>query len=471
MKPVLRVVGLAPVLLCLAFSCSADRRGDESPARSEPEFDGLARIAETIRSSGLAREGAFDLLEDLCAIGPRLTGSDGAASAVAWARTVLDSSGFETWLEPVMVQHWVRGETEAELILPGRARRAPLDAAALGWSVPTPAAGLTAKIIEVRSFEDLVKAGAAVRGRIVFFNAPMDRTLMDTFRAYGEAVQYRVRGASEAARRGAVAALVRSPTARLDDHPHTGILSYDDNAPRIPAAAISTRAAERLSARLREEPEAEVRLRLTCQTLPDVPSANVIGQIRGSEKPGEIVLVGAHLDSWDLSAGAHDDAAGCAQCLEVLRLIRDSGWTPKRTIRAVLFMNEEFGASGGRDYAASPRRSTERHIAAMESDRGAGAPLGFNIGGDAATFEKLRVFESLLGPSGVLWVRPGGGGADIGPLAAGGTVLMSFMPDVQKYFDYHHSALDMPASVHPRELELGAIVMAVMAAALAEKGL
>jgi carboxypeptidase Q len=469
LQEVKSAVGAAALVLLLLGLSAACGPGPAAPAES-PGVS-LERTAEAVRTRGLDGEGAAEILGELCAVGPRLTGSPGAAQGVEWSRRWLESRGFEAWLEPIMVQHWVRGGAEAALLPSAAAAPVPLAVAALGWSVPTPDDGLTAKVLEVASFAELESAGPAARGRIVFFNVPMDRTLMDTFRAYGEAVQYRTRGASAAARLGAVAALVRSPTGRLDDHPHTGILAYEDGPPRIPAAAVSTLAAEALSARLREDPDVRVRLRLSCATLADVPSANVVGQIRGAEKPGEIVLMGAHLDSWDLSPGAHDDGAGCAQCLEALRLIRDAGVTPKRTIRAVLFMNEEFGASGGRNYAVSPRRSGERHIAAMESDRGAGVPLGFNIGGEA-TFERIKSFaEPLLRPSGILWVRPGGGGADVGPLAAGGTVLMSFMPDVQRYFDYHHSALDVPAAVHPRELELGAIVMAVMALALAEKGI
>lgn len=469
-KSAFPAAGLAVFILGAAVSCAPDRPegGPQVPAAASGD---LERIAETIRSNGLTREGAYDFLKPLCDIGPRLSGSDGAAAAVAWAKETLESLGFEAWLEPVAVPHWVRGEAAAELVLPGPSGHIPLAAAGLGGSVPTPPTGLAAKIIEVKSFDGLEGAGSLVRGRIVFFNAPVDRTLMDTFRAYGEAAQFRVRGASEAAKRGAVAAIVRSPTGRLDDHPHTGVVTYESGAPRIPAAAISTLAADLLSARLREAPDAEIRLRLTCETLPEATSANVVGQIRGTEKPGEIVLLGAHLDSWDLSAGANDDAAGCAQCLEALRLIRDSGLKPKRTIRAVLFMNEEFGASGGRDYAAAPGRSRERHIAAMESDRGAGAPEGFHVGGGAGMLERIKAFEPLLRPAGILWIRPGGGGADIGPLAPGGTVMMSFMPGVQRYFDYHHSALDTLDSVHPRELELGAIVMAVMAAVIAEKGI
>ncbi len=234
MNAVRRAARLAPALLALIASCAAGRSA--SPGPRDAGFD---RIAESIRLAGLKEEGAYGFLRSLCGPGPRLTGSDGAARAVSWARETLASMGFATWLEPVTVQHWVRGEAEVDLMDSGSSGRVPLAAAALGTSVPTPPDGLTAKVVEVRSFEDLDKAGARIKGRIVFFNAPWDRTLMDTFRAYGEAASFRVRGASEAAKRGAVAAIVRSPTGRLDDHPHTGIVTYDPEAARIPAAVFA----------------------------------------------------------------------------------------------------------------------------------------------------------------------------------------------------------------------------------------
>jgi hypothetical protein len=440
--------------------------------QEHPWLQKYADIAERIRISGLESEKAFQMLRELTTkAGPRLAGSAAAARAVELTRMMMKDMGFETWLEPITVQHWVRGIEEAGLVDTDPAGTLPLKITALGWSVPTSGPGFTAPVIEVRSFEELQKLGPRVKDKIVFFNKRMNPAPMDTFSAYGEAAQFRSRGASEAAKAGAAAVLVRSATLRTDDHPHTGMVQYDPRIRKIPAVAVGTADADRLSERLRTRAAVNVYLRLGCAELPPAPSANVVGQIRGTERPEEIILLGGHLDSWDLGTGAHDDGAGCVQAMEAVRLIKDLGLKPKRTIRAVLFMNEEFGASGGRDYADAARRKTERHLAAMESDRGGFLPLGFGIDGTRTTFDKLKAWGLLLRPSGILWVRPGGGGGDISPLAQLGTVLMGFIPDSQKYFDVHHSALDILDSVHPRELELGAVIMAIMAYGLAQEGI
>ena len=461
-SPLLRIFAAAAVFF--AASC-ADRPVQDAPLP-------YADIAEKLRVLGLREEGAFALLERLTStIGPRLTASPQAAAAVDFIRAEMDRLGLETWLEPVTVQHWVRGSPESAKIAvgPGRAD-VPLTITALGWSVATPEEGIQAPIVEMTSFEDLKARAADVRGRIVFFNKPMDRSSLDNFRSYGEAAQFRARGASEAARFGAVGVLVRSATQRLDDFPHTGMVQYAPDVPRIPASALSTSSAEILSSALKARPGLEVWFRQSCRNLPDAPSANVVGEIRGTDRPDEIVLLGGHLDSWDLGTGAHDDGAGCVQAVEALRLIRSLGLRPKRSIRAVMFMNEEFGATGGREYARADRRSRERHLAAMESDRGGFLPLGFAIGGSPDKLLFLQRWEYLLKPAGIYWIGPGGGGSDIGPIVEQGAVAMAFIPDSRRYFDVHHSAHDVLASVHPRELELGAVVMAIMAYVVAQEG-
>ncbi len=412
------------------------------------------------------------MLADLArTAGPRLPGSPTAARAVDHMLRLMAGLGLETWLEPTVVQHWVRGEEQARILAGPGETETGLTISALGGSEPTPAEGISARVIEVSSFAELESRKDDVRGAIVFFNHPMDRTQVDPFRAYGEAAGFRSEGPSRAAGFGAAAALVRSLTFRLDDFPHTGMMSYDPALPKIPAAAVSTEDAELLSTRLKNNPNLRVFLRLGCRNLEPVATANVVGQIRGSEKPEEIVLLGGHLDAWDLAVGAHDDGAGCVQAVEALRLIQRSGFKPRRTIRAVLFMNEEFGASGGRDYAADPRRKTEKHIVAMESDRGGFLPLDVGIGGPPEMRKKWSVFEPLFQELGLSGIRSGGGGSDIGPIVTAGAVPMGFVPASQSYFDVHHSGLDTMDKVHPRELEWGAIVFALLAVIASEEGI
>jgi len=432
-----------------------------------------SEISEALRSEGLRSENAYALLSDLVRVsGPRLAGSPGAAAAVEHMRRVMDELGFETWLEPTTVQHWVRGEETAEIV--DRTGRIidSLTISALGGSIPTPGSGgITARVIEVASFEELDACGSSVRDAAVFFNRPMDRTLMETFRAYGEAARFRTEGPSKAAGHGAAAALIRSVTPRIDDFPHTGMVGYDPAVAKIPAAAVSTEDAEKLSVSLKEDPGLRLRLRMSCANLDPVPSANVIGQIRGSDKPGEIVLLGGHLDSWDLGVGAHDDGAGCVQAVEALRLIQACGLKPRRTIRAVMFMNEEFGATGGLDYAAAPGRKNEKHIVAMESDRGGFLPLYFGVGGPPEARGKFAAHEEVFRSLGLSGIRAGGGGSDIGPIVRQGAVPMGFVPNGQTYFDLHHSGRDTLDKVHPRELELGAIVLALASYIASEEGI
>jgi carboxypeptidase Q len=264
--------------------------------------------------------------------------------------------------------------------------------------------------------------------------------------------------------------LVRSATGRLNGAPHTGMVAYDPAVPCIPAAAVSTLDAEWLSARLAAAPGLRLRLRLDCRTEGTVEAPIVIGQWDGTERPAEVIVLGAHLDAWDLGTGAHDDGAGCAQAIEALRILKALALQPKRSLRVVLYPDEEYGASAGRVYASSPGRRDERILAAMESDRGGFVPIGFGLGSEAS-FERLKLWEPLLRACGIQWVRTGGGGSDVGPLAEKGAVVMGFIPDSQRYFDYHHSANDVLSAVHPRELELGAVVQAVMAYVVAQEGI
>ncbi|MGE5741937.1 MAG: M20/M25/M40 family metallo-hydrolase, partial [Candidatus Aminicenantes bacterium RBG_16_66_30] len=374
--------------------------------------------------------------------------------------------------EPVEVGHWTRGRIAEASVAATPSRAAiPLAVCALGGSVGTPGQGIIAPVVEVHSLAEAASLGAAAKGKIVFFNRAMDRRTADSFAAYGAAADQRVGGASAAARSGAAAVLVRSLTFREDRNPHTGMLRYDPDAPAIPAAAIATADADLLSALIKKDRTIAVSLRLDCRNEGKVLSANVVGEITGSELRSEIVLLGGHLDSWDLGVGAHDDAAGCAAAIEALALLRDLGLRPRRTIRAVLFMDEEFGGTGGRAYAAAPERKGERHLVAAESDRGGFVPTGLAFGRDPKDLERIAPYADLLKPFGVSFVVPGGGGVDVGPLIAKGACPAAVLVNAQTYFDVHHSALDTAASVKPRELELQAVILAVLAYVLAQEGL
>jgi carboxypeptidase Q len=458
---------LAVALLILVFQIhivSAEAPSDENSAYLD--------IGEKLMQEGLLGEGAYSLLEELLSVGPRFSGSPGKAAAVELMYRKMRDLGFDNvWLEPVTVPRWVRSEIEEARIVNSKSvGSVPLTIAALGGSVATPREGLTTGIVEVRSFEELQQLGERAKGKIVFFNRPMDRQLLDPFAAYSGAVNQRSRGAIEAAKVGAVAVLVRSMTMRIDDYPHTGAMRYGDDIPQIPAASISTKGAEYLSNLLRHEPDLNVHLRFTPEMMDSVQTYNVIGEIRGSEKPDEIVILAGHLDGWDITPGAHDDGAGCVQAVRAIGLLKDLGLRPKRTIRAVLYANEEFGVSGGRAYVNDVNRTGERHIAAIESDRGGFRPLGFTVDTDDETVAHFKQYEYLFRPYGMYEIKRGFGGVDIAPLRNTGTIAIGLLPDPQRYFDLHHSAKDTIETVNPRELELGAIAMALFGYVLAEDG-
>jgi hypothetical protein len=438
----------------------------QTPAEADAS---TARVVEQLFDASLSDSRCYYWLEHLCLhVGHRLSGSTGAEKAVVWTKSVLDTLGLDSvWLQPVMVPHWERGAPELVRI---HRRGAPLvlPALALGGSVATPGKGLEAEVVEIKRWEQLDSLGAAGRlqGKIVFYNRPMESTHLRTFEAYGGAVDQRVHGASRAAQHGAVAMLVRSMGLRIDDFPHTGTLRYDSAHALIPAAAISTRAAEQLHQVLQNEGKASVFISLHCRTLPDVPSYNVIGEIRGSEKPEEVMLVGGHLDSWDVGHGAHDDGAGCVQSMEVLRLFKKIGYRPRHTVRCVLFMNEENGLRGGQAYAREAQRKHEFHDLAIESDAGGFTPRGFSFDAEpgvlATRFAEVQALAPVLSKYGLHELRMGGSGADIGPLKPQGGLLSGYVPDSQRYFDYHHTAADVFEAVNKRELELGAASMAAL---------
>ncbi len=420
----------------------------------------IKKIFDAVLSKGEAYKTLTYLTKS---IGPRLSGSDGAAKAVQYTKKVMEGYQFDrVFLQDVMVPHWVRGKKEEAYIESGK-QKIKVPIAALGGSVATPVAGIKAEIIEVKNFEELKALGTEkVKGKIVLFNRPMDATQINTFAAYGGAVNQRGGGASEAAKYGAVGAIVRSMTTLQDDNPHTGGMRYATGIPMIPTAAISTNGANLLSKMIKENAKIQFFFKQNCETLPDAPSHNVVGEIKGSEKPDEIIVVGGHLDSWDLAEGAQDDGAGCVQSIEVLRALKALNIKPKRTIRVVMFMNEENGLRGGTKYADLAKQNNEKHIAALESDNGGFTPRGFGMVGTDAQIAKITAYKRLLAAYDLHEIGRGSGGADIGPLGQQGTLLIGFKPDSQRYFDFHHAQTDKLEAVNERELNLGAASMAAL---------
>lgn len=416
---------------------------------------------------------AYRYLEYLTTrIGGRLSGSPQAAAAVEYMRAVMDTLAFDTvYLQPVMVPYWVRGEVESLRALSKQEGSHALRVCALGNSVGTGPGGLTAPVVEVKSFDELRALGKRqVQGKIVFYNVPMRQTYIETSPAYAEAVRYRSLGAVEAAKMGAVAVVIRSVGTAMDDEPHTGALRYDEQTPRIPAVAISNLGAERLSALLKKEPDLQLHLETHCRMLGEVLSYNVIGEVYGNTRD-TVIAVGGHLDAWDNGQGAHDDGAGCVQAIEAIRILRHLGVKPRYTWRVVLFMNEENGLRGALKYAELARQNREYHWLAIESDAGGFSPRGFSFDMDSAHFKRIKSrLVQYFQPYGVYDFRLGGSGADIAPLRGQAGLLAGLRPDSQRYFDYHHTAIDTFDKVNRRELALGAAAMATLVY-LANQGL
>ncbi|WP_417867150.1 M20/M25/M40 family metallo-hydrolase [Xanthomarina gelatinilytica] len=424
-----------------------------------------AEVIKNLYKTSLTNGNSYQWLDHLSnQIGGRLSGSLNAEKAVEYTKEELEKLGLDkVWLQPVMVPKWVRGAPEFAFIESAFGATTNVNICALGGSIATPFGGIKAHVVEVKSMDELEALGKEnIEGKIVFFNKPMQADLIQTFEAYGGCVNQRYSGAMEAAKYGAVGVLVRSLSLRQDNFPHTGSMTYG-NLPlskRIPSAAISTNDANTLSSMLALNKDIKFYFSQTCKQLNDVQSYNVIGEIKGSQFPNEYIVVGGHLDSWDLGDGAHDDGAGVVQSMEVLRLFKETGIKPKRSIRVVLFMNEENGLRGATKYAEVAKQKGETHIFSLESDAGGFTPRGFSFDCNDANFNQVLGWKELFKPYLIHYFEKGGSGADVGPLKTDTNVLAGLRPDSQRYFDYHHAANDTFDAVNKRELELGAATMA-----------
>ena len=412
-----------------------------------------SEITSKIIARSLQDSNAYERLSIMCdTYGPRLSGSKNLEQAIDWIVATMKKDGFDTvYTEPVKVPHWVRGNESLTLNSPYQKNMSVLG---LGGTIATGPSGVTGEVMTVSSFEELAKRSKEVKGKIVLFNVP--------FTKYGETVRYRVNGASEAAKYGAIASLVRSIGPASMYTPHTGGMKYADESKKIPHAAISLEDAEMLSRQCKLGLKPSITLKLEGKFLPDANSRNVIAEIRGSEKPEEIVVFGGHIDSWDVGQGAMDDGGGCIAAWEALRVIKQLGLRPKRTMRVCLWTNEENGLMGGKTYAKLHASELANHVLAVESDAGTFKPKGFDFVGSAKGLEIAKEICSLLGKIDASSCEEGGGGADIGPIMEQGVPGMGLIVDDSKYFNYHHTHADMVDKIDPRELALCTASMAVL---------
>jgi carboxypeptidase Q len=427
----------------------------------------IRKIADEILVNGKAYDNLRYLTKE---IGPRLAGSPGMVKSESWGLKMMKESGADTaWMQPCMVPYWVRGGKDEAMAYyeeqQGRKKRTlkkDLDVTALGNSIGSGKKGLRAEVIEVKSFDDLEAKKDLIKGKIVFYNYKFNPRFIRTFQGYGDAVRYRGQGPIQAARHGAVGVIIRSISHSTDNYPHTGTTRYDSNYAFIPAAAVGLRDADWLSETL-SKTRVSILLKTHGYFKPDTIGHNIIGELRGTEFPDEIITVGGHLDCWDVCEGAHDDGAGCVQTIEILRTFKVLGYQPKRTIRFVLFANEENGLRGALKYAEEAKAKGEKHIFALESDAGGFTPRGFGFTMPEEKFQKILQWRDLIAPYGGSEFTRGGGGADIGPLNREfGTPVAGLQPDSQRYFDFHHARNDVFEAVNKRELELGAINMAAL---------
>jgi hypothetical protein len=418
-----------------------------------------------IYDEALLRGQAHENLRQLCKnIGPRLSGSAEAQMAIDWSYEKMLSYNFDrVQKQAITVPHWERGTKESAWfkLKNQYTSTTKLHLLALGGSIGTNGL-LTAEVVEFKTLAALQNAKAKdIEGKIVFLNQAMDAAQIQTFKAYGACYAIRGNGAVEAGKLGAKAVVIRSLGLPIDQHPHTGSMHYEKDVPKIPAAALSTQDADALSEALTKG-KVEFYLEMDCRDFPDAPSFNVMAEIKGSKYPDQIITIGGHLDSWDTGEGAHDDGAGVIHCLEALRILKELQYQPTHTIRVVFFMNEENGNQGGQQYAQWCLKNGEKHVAALESDRGGFAPRGFNLDGPEPFLTLLEQFEAPLSNYDLHVFEKGYGGVDIGPLktAFPGIPLFGFVPDSQRYFDFHHAPSDVFEAVNKRELELGAAAIA-----------
>jgi carboxypeptidase Q len=441
---------------------------------SEAAPNPLASYQTSVDKIFAATEGSgrsYDRLRHLCdVIGPRLSGSEGLVRAVDWTAATMSSYGLRVEKQRVMVPHWVRGDESAHLITP---RETELAMLGLGNSVGTPEGGITAEVVVVSDFDELTALGAGVKGKIVLFDAAMPEYDAERGAGYGQTVAYRTAGASRAGAAGALACLVRSVTAKSLSTPHTGMLRYEKDKPEIPAAAVSIENAMLIRRLIEAGETVTVRLEMDAHFEEDAPSANVIADLVGTELPDEIVIISGHLDSWDVGQGAHDDGGACMAVMEALHTLSELGLRPRRTIRAVLWTNEENGLRGSREYINANAESIPRYQAAIEADSGVFQPLGFGV--PAVTDEqtgrtraRLDHVAALLAKHGVGRLRPGGGGADIGAMKAFGVPLLGLQVEGSRYFDYHHTHADTLDKVDPDEIDRCSATLAAMAYVLAD---
>ncbi|MBZ4411542.1 M20/M25/M40 family metallo-hydrolase [Myxococcus sp. MISCRS1] len=436
----------------------------KSAAPAKKAYAPPLAVAEKLVGPALTEGHSYARLAELTdGIGPRLSGSEGAAAAVQWALKSFKADGVKAWTEPVKVPRWVRGEERAEILPSATTRGHPLFILALGGSPPTAPEGLTAEVVEVTSLEALATLGDSVKGKIVFFNHTMSSPA-----DYGRFAGLRGRGPALAAKAGAVGSLVRSLATASLRTPHTGSTRFDDEGPRIPAASVTTEEADQLHRLLAKGP-VRVKMVLGCSELPDADSHNVVAEIRGREKPQEIVLISAHLDSWDVGTGAHDDGAGVVMVMEAARLIAKLPQAPRRTVRVVLYMNEENGLRGGRAYAEAHAAELSKHVAAMEMDSGGGRPVAVSLRSGPGGKELLEPWLSPLVALGAAQFSPReAGGADISPLLPARVPFFGVEVDASRYFDVHHTHADTLDKVDPQDLARSTAATAWVTYAMAE---